>query len=187
MTLIKCRECGNEVSTEATACPKCGAKVKYKKPMSRTAKMLGGLLVVSVIAGMVASNTAVETRKATDAARQAALTPEQKAQEEAAKAKRTAQIQLAAAGALSLKKGMKDPSAFELTSLVLKSEGTGCYEYRAKNSFGAILPGSAVMTSKGKLLLHERDGNAFVKAWNGVCTKDGGEDITKLVNRTILD
>ena len=28
MALIKCHECGSEVSTEATACPKCGAKPK---------------------------------------------------------------------------------------------------------------------------------------------------------------
>ncbi|RYZ83008.1 MAG: zinc ribbon domain-containing protein [Proteobacteria bacterium] len=27
MALIKCAECGNEVSTTAKACPKCGAKV----------------------------------------------------------------------------------------------------------------------------------------------------------------
>jgi len=28
MALIECRECGNEVSTTATSCPKCGAKVR---------------------------------------------------------------------------------------------------------------------------------------------------------------
>lgn len=27
MALIKCKECGGEVSTKAKACPKCGAKV----------------------------------------------------------------------------------------------------------------------------------------------------------------
>lgn len=27
MALIACSECGNEVSTQASACPKCGAKV----------------------------------------------------------------------------------------------------------------------------------------------------------------
>lgn len=28
MALIKCKECGNEVSTEAKTCPKCGARVR---------------------------------------------------------------------------------------------------------------------------------------------------------------
>ena len=31
MALIPCKECGNEVSTDAKACPKCGAKVPYTK------------------------------------------------------------------------------------------------------------------------------------------------------------
>jgi len=30
MALTKCNECGNEVSTKAKTCPKCGAKVKPK-------------------------------------------------------------------------------------------------------------------------------------------------------------
>lgn len=34
MALIKCHECGNDVSTEAAACPKCGAKPK--KPQNKT-------------------------------------------------------------------------------------------------------------------------------------------------------
>lgn len=31
MTLIACKECGAEVSTQAKACPKCGAKVPKPK------------------------------------------------------------------------------------------------------------------------------------------------------------
>ncbi len=31
MALIKCKECGGEVSTKAKACPKCGAKVPRTK------------------------------------------------------------------------------------------------------------------------------------------------------------
>jgi hypothetical protein len=31
MALMKCRECGNEVSTTAKACPKCGASVQVKE------------------------------------------------------------------------------------------------------------------------------------------------------------
>lgn len=30
MALIKCKECGNEVSTEALSCPKCGALISKK-------------------------------------------------------------------------------------------------------------------------------------------------------------
>ncbi len=33
MALIKCKECGNEISSKATSCPKCGAPVKAKKSL----------------------------------------------------------------------------------------------------------------------------------------------------------
>ena len=32
MALIKCRECGNQVSTEASACPHCGAPQRAVPP-----------------------------------------------------------------------------------------------------------------------------------------------------------
>ena len=32
MALIKCEECGNEVSDKAAACPKCGAPVATRRP-----------------------------------------------------------------------------------------------------------------------------------------------------------
>jgi DNA-directed RNA polymerase subunit RPC12/RpoP len=187
MALIKCEECGNDVSTEAKACPKCGAKIKYKKPTSRTTMIIGGLFAISMVAGIATSNNAAVEKQSAEAARKAAMTPEQKAAEDAAKAKRTTQIQRAGAGALALKKGMKDPTAFELTSLVLKPDGTACYEFRGKNSFGAVFPTAAVATSKGKLLTQERDKNAFVKAWNDGCTVTGGDDLTTLIKRNLLD
>lgn len=34
MALISCRECGNQVSTEAPVCPKCGAPVA-RQPVGR--------------------------------------------------------------------------------------------------------------------------------------------------------
>ena len=37
MALLSCHECGNDVSSEAKACPKCGAKVK--KEMSHSTKI----------------------------------------------------------------------------------------------------------------------------------------------------
>jgi hypothetical protein len=43
MALIKCHECGKDVSTEATACPNCGAGVR--KPSSESS---GGLLILGI-------------------------------------------------------------------------------------------------------------------------------------------
>ncbi|HEU0283269.1 MAG TPA: hypothetical protein VFQ99_05755 [Gallionella sp.] len=44
MALINCKECGKEVSTEATACPHCGAKPPKKS---------SGLMILFIIVGSV--------------------------------------------------------------------------------------------------------------------------------------
>lgn len=181
MALIKCHECGNEVSTEAKVCPKCGAKVvvpKTKKPTSTSTKVIGVLGVIAVIA--VISSTKQQNEQLAEA--KSNLTPEQKA----ANAKRDAQLQWAAMGAIDLKKHMKDPEAFDLTSLYVTKSGYGCYEYRAKNSFGAILPSSAVLTPKGKMFTKEHQEGEFTKTWNRECTQSGGDEIAALVKRRIL-
>lgn len=46
MALEECRECGEEVSTDADACPSCGAK----HPTSESNEALGCLVVVAVLA-----------------------------------------------------------------------------------------------------------------------------------------
>jgi pyruvate/2-oxoglutarate dehydrogenase complex dihydrolipoamide acyltransferase (E2) component len=117
------------------------------------------------------------------AAEAAALQRATEAKVQADKAKRTTQLQMAGGGAAILKRAMKDPEAFDLRSLVVKPNGTACYEYRAKNSFGAVLPSSAVLTPKGRMLVQEQDGNEFVYAWNKNCTVSGGDEIADLVKR----
>ncbi|SRR6266446_1360524 len=160
---------------------------------------------------------AIQKAAEAEQARRAALTPEQRAAEErqnqerqaaATKAaadrlakeqadraaevekkrRRDAQLRLAGLGALQLKRAMKDPEAFELKSVYVATNGTACYEYRAKNTFGAIFPGQAVMTPKGRFFLRESDATRFANVWNADCTKSGGDDITSLVKGlAILD
>ena len=48
MPLIKCHECGSDVSTEAKTCPKCGAPVKDKNA-EFTKQVLGGVFVFAII------------------------------------------------------------------------------------------------------------------------------------------
>lgn len=184
MALVICQECKREVSTDAKACPNCGAKVRTpKKPMSMLMKVLLGLFGVGVVAAMLTEGNRQDDIKKVEGQRVASMSPEQKEAEKVAKIKRDSQLQMAGAGALTIKKAMKDPEAFELKSLIVKPNGTACYEYRAKNSFGAILPGSAVLSTKGKLLTQEKDGNAFVSVWNKDCTPAGGDEIANLVKK----
>jgi len=54
MALIKCHECGNDVSSEAQACPKCGAapqKEKSKKPDTSQNIAISCLVIGILMAG----------------------------------------------------------------------------------------------------------------------------------------
>lgn len=158
---------------------------KESQPMSLGKLLVLGLFSAFVLLLVVSSIQSTDRRQEV-AAKETAMTPEQKAKRKAEGDKKAAQQAIAASGAVSIMRAMKDPAAFTLTSLYLMPDGTSCYEYRAKNSFGAIFPSEAVLTIKGKMLLHELHGNAFVSAWNDACTKPGGEDITDLVNDAVL-
>jgi len=93
MALIKCKECGNEVSSTAQTCPKCGAKVKKKTGILT---WIVGIVFAMVVIGMVSGNLeqseqqeakqqqAAETKSKQEAEKKRveALTPEQKAEHE---------------------------------------------------------------------------------------------------------
>ncbi|HEY5582563.1 MAG TPA: zinc ribbon domain-containing protein [Rhodoferax sp.] len=209
MALINCHECGKPVSTEAKKCPACGATVKLPKPPKKpTSKLVWGFLAVLVIGMFMLSAEKRADSAAADKAeadRVAAMTPEQRDQakaqrekqdaankvqkdkqdavEKAQKDKESQTLALALMGAKTLKQSSKDPQTFEFTSIVTQPNSTVCYEYRAKNSFNAMLAGAAVL-SKGKLLVHERDGS-FVPVWNKNCTPAGGTEVMSLVVRVL--
>lgn len=108
----------------------------------------------------------------------------QDAEEKAAKDKESQTRGLALASAKALKNSSKDPQTFEFTSVVTHPNSSVCFEYRAKNSFNAMLAGSAVLAN-GKLLVREHAGNAFVQAWNKNCTVSDGEEVVRLVLRVL--
>jgi hypothetical protein len=49
MALVECHECGNEISTEAKTCPKCGAKNKGLKKSSAFRHVVGIILLAVLI------------------------------------------------------------------------------------------------------------------------------------------
>lgn len=61
MALIKCRECGKDVSTEATACPGCGAPPAQPEKQKQGSPLVG-VIVMAVIIGVGVSmcNSTVE-------------------------------------------------------------------------------------------------------------------------------
>jgi hypothetical protein len=52
MALMKCKECGNEVSTKATSCPKCGAVIKKK---TGCLGYIGAAFLIIIVLGAIGS------------------------------------------------------------------------------------------------------------------------------------
>lgn len=141
MALIKCHECGKEVSGEARQCPHCGAK--RKKKAGPIAWMFAGIVLFSII---VIGPMTEGQRDAAEAERRAALTPEQRTAEDAAIAKANRLSSARGACLITLKEQLHDPDSaqFGLTSNWYTSErkdGTILVQPvgRAKNAFGAYI------------------------------------------------
>ena len=92
MSLIKCKECGNNISKKAKACPSCGAPRASRGCLSSVFYLLLFLMVTGIIASIVSDNNTkqVQTKRieeqnnkiAAEKVRLASLTPEEKAKEE---------------------------------------------------------------------------------------------------------
>jgi hypothetical protein len=101
-----------------------------------------------------------------------------KAVEDAKKQAREARFREGVVYALALKKGMKNPDSFKLETAVRMPDGVFCFEYRATNSFNAIVPGRAFVGA-GKAGTSD-DGATFGPLWNRYCGKSG-EDFDTIV------
>lgn len=142
MAMTKCSECKADISTEAVACPKCGAKCARRT--SPLVMALAVLLIPSCVAGVYISNKASTEAAAALAAAEAAKSPAQRASEATTKAREEADFQQAAAVTRRVKANTKNPASFELVEAVRTNGGALCLEYRGTNSFGAVAPGFAV-------------------------------------------
>ena len=95
-------------------------------------------------------------------------------------------IARAANVAITLKRAMRDPDSFQLSSVfIIDKTNAICYEYRARNGFGGMDVGQAVLSPKGTFKTNEMDG--FHALWRSECHgKMGREEadaVTFLLNR----
>ena len=172
MALINCKECDNQVSTDAKACPKCGAKVPES---NRGRWFVVVLATVGIVSCLAKEQTGDAERAAAKAVVEGQKTPESLAREQsfkdqqaAEKMKKEAEFQIVVAGARYIKKSAKNPDSFKLNSAAMMPSGAICYEYRATNSFNAIVPGTTVII-KGKVSQQASD-------WNKYCGGKSGTD-----------
>lgn len=124
MTLIKCKECGGEVSDEAKICPKCGARVP------KAVGLLGWIFVIFVAVVVYQCTTRSNNPGSTTSSTSTTSKPDWAA---------TAAVTLAK----RIKDSAKNPESIEWSSVIYiqqgASEGEGiyCIEFRGRNSFNA--------------------------------------------------
>lgn len=92
--------------------------------------------------------------------------------------------------AKDLKARTEDPQSFKLQSALMMSDGSACFTYRAKNSFGTEVTSFAVAfigtNPRVPTMFKDVDGKPFLEAWNERCAHKTGEDLTPTIIR-ILD
>jgi hypothetical protein len=163
VALVKCKECGNEISESAKECPQCGYKPRKTSLLTWLVTIF---IAIPFLIGIIINSSNQTTTPPTPE------TPEQIA----VKKKKDEAIQRASIGAIALKKATREPEDFKLESaFVIENTGVVCYNYREKNEFGGVNIGSAVLSADGKQLkIYEETG--FSKLWNKECANKPGTE-----------
>lgn len=183
MALVQCRECGQDRSTKADACPHCGAKVKRTSAFTYIFGGLFTIIVVSCVGTMVASDNRRNETAAKEAARVASLSAEQKAAEakraaadKVASDAKEANFQRAIVLARAVKATMNDPSSLEITDALVTDAGAIALTFRGKNAFGALTINYAVLAPDGKVANGSQ--NKVAALWNRHIAGKAATDLT---------
>jgi hypothetical protein len=166
--MTTCKECLGPLSTQATACPKCGAP-QPKRTDHTAAWVIGGtfaVLLVVNMAGIAVDKPAAPPPKPAPTAEQAAATTQA-----------DREINTVLAGARWLKDSMKKPETFELVSASMIDGKVICYEYRARNSLND--------RTRGVRVISDTVNSEKAADWNRLCAGKAGTDYTSV--RAVLD
>jgi len=156
MALAQCKECGEQVSTGAKTCPKCG----LKNPTGRMSKIVIGIVLLFTV-GAIANVT---------------RSPQQQ-QEDDFETARTRWISgNEAASEAAVRRKLKDPESAVFRRMGVmapekfdpKALGTVCGEVNAKNSFGGYTGFSNFVSVDG-LTFMDDGSKAFNRIWDARC------------------
>jgi hypothetical protein len=130
MSLVKCDECGKDVSDTAKACPHCGTAVKKKVGMLGI--ILVSLIGFAIFQGVLSSSSAPPPTPKTEAEKQ------REAQAEVAFQKVVIVLK-------SIKKSARNPDSIAWESILADTDAnTVCVEFRGQNGFGGMTKEFAV-------------------------------------------
>lgn len=154
MPLINCKDCGSAVSTEAKACPKCGARMPRKTS-----------LITKVLAGVIATSMAVAI---TGWVMGPPATPEDPAKAAALAAVQAQDDQRRSAGRAfvnALQRSARDPESMVFEWIGINPDASLiCATFRAKNGFGGTTKEAVMAIGNGAIT------RADTKAWQKHCT-----------------
>ena len=141
-SLVTCKLCKKEHSDDVKRCPSCGAK--YSKPLSKRPFAI----VVMALTGFIfyQCTSVFQSASSRIDAAEAAKSPEQKQREQQERLIESTKSDAVAGCEVLIKKALKDPSSFaperdDYRSTLNDGKGSVTLIYRAKNSFGAVVPG----------------------------------------------
>lgn len=162
MAMTTCRECQSVVSTEAKACPKCGAEKPGKRPSKFGTYLWAGTVVTLVLVLLV------DAAKPPSSSARASQPREDSAELQAA--------QRAISATRALRSTMRNPDSFSVISARVVGRDVVCFRYRAQNGFGGMNIENAAVWGSTPIA-----GKAFTAEWSATCGGSGIE-VTQYVD-----
>lgn len=159
MALIACHECNHQVSSEAQACPSCGARPRPPERAKDPGHPIA--LGVCVLFGGAFLWWIFSTLPSA---------PAKSPAETAADAQKQRDFQSVVAVLRYIKGEMKNPKSFALVSAKMLPGQTVCVEYRGTNSFNAVVTSRYVMSNTVS--------SASAEAWSSHCAGRAGTDFS---------
>lgn len=166
MALITCNECGNKISSSASACPSCGAPVISYEPNKRHLWLWAlALVVVYFIMHSIFSNQDDSVATGTNSTQAAT-------QQDPVEHIRFLKTEIAAK---TLKNALRDPNSLSWDSIMANDDGSVvCLEYRARNGFGG-------MNKEFAVFVHGKP-SQDAKIWNKNCANKPLNDMLYVRN-----
>ena len=162
MALVKCAECGKQISDAAESCPSCGAK---PEKMGFFRKIFIGIFALVVISFMMKESKSPSVKQPEESPSASVESQEVKKKREEEQAKKLSIILRISA----LREETKNPPSFELVEAVNLKNGTLCVTYRGTNGFGAVVTESKAISSGAKIIDYAAN-----------CNGKTGDDVTDL-------
>ena len=148
MALLKCKECKASVSSDAKACPGCGAAPP--KSMSRLQVLFVGACLIGIAAAVSQQSNSTPTPAAKSlTADEVAYKAKEAAFEVAEAAKEKERAGFAARSvAAAVMSALRDPDSAKFTYVGVNDAATvACLQYRARNGLGGMNQDIAVIAN----------------------------------------